>query len=188
MSDEDPRVTELLRAWRAGDGQAHERVIELTYRELHKLAARYMRGEQSDCTLRTTDLVHEAYLRMIGVQMDWEDRTHFLAMVARTMRRVLVDHARLSRRQKRGSGAIKVPIEEALEIAPSSNGNILALDQAIERLFLQDARKAELVELLFFGGLTQGEAASVLKVSEATVKRDLRLAKAWLHQEMKSQR
>lgn len=176
-------ITALLRAWRGGQNDALDRLIPLIYEELQRLAGRAMRDERPDHTLQTTALIHEAYLRLLGSKVEWADRVHFYAVAAQTMRRVLVDHARARARDKRGGGAVRVPLEENLAgVSPSAD--IVALDEALERLSALDSRKARAIELHYFGGLTYDEAAHVLGVSPATVDRELRLAKAWLYREL----
>ena len=183
MSEPGPDVTRLLHAWRAGESDALERLTPVVYQELRRLAHRHMRGERVDHVLQTTALVHEAYLRLIDLELGFRDRVHFFAIAARLMRRVLVDLARERDAQKRGGDAVVLSLDEARigdlgEIAPRAD--ILALDLALEELADFDARKARVVELRFFGGLTIDETAAVLDVGHATVERDLKLAKAWL--------
>jgi len=159
--------------------------MPLVYEELRRLAQIQMRGERSDHTLQTTALVHEAYLRLCGADVAWQGRVHFLAVAATVMRRVLVDHARSRDRAKRGGGADRVPLDEALAVSPERPEAVVALDEAIDRLSALDERKAHAVELHFFGGLTYEETAEALGVSPATVDRELRLAKAWLYRELR---
>ena len=156
--------------------------MTMVYPQLRSLASRYMSGENPGHTLSATGLVHEAYLKILGSKVSWEDRIHFFAVSARVMRNILVDHAKSNRREKRGGFASEIPIDEAIIIGPEPEQRLLDLDEALRNLAEIDSRKAELVELLYFGGLSQTEAAEVLKVSEGTVQRDLRLAKAWLYQ------
>lgn len=176
-------ITALLRAWRGGQNDALDRLIPMIYEELQRLAGRAMRDERTDHTLQTTALIHEAFLRLIGSNVEWADRVHFYAVAAQTMRRVLVDHARARGREKRGGGAVRVALEENVAaITPSAD--LVALDEALERLSSLDTRKARAIELHYFGGLTYDAAAHVLGVSPATVDRELRLAKAWLYREL----
>jgi RNA polymerase sigma factor (TIGR02999 family) len=140
-----------------------------------------MSGEKSNHTLSATGLVHEAYLKILGSEVPWEDRVHFFAVSARVMRHILVDHAKANRREKRGGLAAKVSLEDAIVISPEPEARLLDLDEALQNLAELDQRKADLVELLYFGGMSQGEAAAALNISEATVQRDLRMAKAWLY-------
>lgn len=179
---EPSAVTGLLQAWRRGDREALDRLIPLVHDELHRLAAGYMRGERPDHTLQTTALVNEAYLRLVDADVDWQDRAHFFAVAATTMRRILVDHARAKGRRKRAG--IKVSLDDAAVVTPDASDEMLALDEALTRLAERDERPARVVELHYFGGLTYDEIAEVVGVSAATVHRDLRLARAWLYREM----
>jgi RNA polymerase sigma factor (TIGR02999 family) len=180
------QITQLLRTWRAGDPRAMDELMPLIYQQLRSVASYYMRQERPDHTLRPTALVHEAYLKLSSADNDWQDRAHFLAIAAITMRRILVDHARTARRVKRGDGARRVDWEDALLVEQAANPELLDLDAALTRLSQQDSRKGRLIELLYFGGLTCEECAKILEVSTATVNRDLKLAKAWLLEELKS--
>lgn len=173
-------ATALLRAWRGGDRDALDRLLPLVYDELSGLARHALRGERPDHTLQTRALVHEAYLRLVDADISFQDRAHFMAVAARTMRRILVDHARARLRDKRGGGAERVALDEAELPAPDRHLDILDLHAALERLAAFDARKAAIVELHFFGGLSYAETAEAVGVSAATVDRELRLAKAWL--------
>lgn len=177
-------ITELLRAWRSGQGTALDRLVPLVYDELRRLASRAMGGERTDHTLQTTALIHEAYLRLLGAEVEWADRVHFYAVAAQTMRRILVDYARAGARDKRGGDAIRIPLEEDLAAAAARPPDVIALDEALERLSTLDQRKARAVELHYFGGLTYDEVAHVLGISPATVDRELRMAKAWLYREL----
>lgn len=177
-------VTVLLRRWRQGDEAALSALLPLVYDQLHTLAARQMSRERGEHTLGITGLLHEAYLRLVDAEVDWQDRAHFFAIASRTMRRVLVDYARSAKRAKRGAGAFRTTLEEGLILDEHSPDRLIAIDAALSRLAEQDARKADAVELCFFGGLTQVEAAEVLNISLATVERELRVAKAWLHREL----
>jgi RNA polymerase sigma factor (TIGR02999 family) len=179
-------VTQLLVRWRGGDESAHERLMPLVYDELRRLADRYMRAERPDHTLQATALVHEAYVRLVGVDAAWQDRAHFMSLAATMMRRVLVDHARAGRRQKRGGGAAKVSLDDVALLSPEPSAELLDLDDALTRLAAIDERKARAVELHYFGGLTYEETAEVLGISPATVDRDLRMARAWLYREVRS--
>ncbi len=175
------QVTVLLQAWREGRANARDELMTIVYPQLRSLAARYMSGEKPGHTLSATGLVHEAYLRILGSEVPWEDRVHFFAVSARVMRHILVDHAKTNRREKRGGLAAKVSLEDAIVVSPKPEERLLDLDEALHELAEIDRRKADLVELLYFGGMNQAEAAEVLHISEATVQRDLRLAKAWLY-------
>jgi RNA polymerase sigma factor (TIGR02999 family) len=177
-------VTQLLRRWQAGDPAALERLAPVVHSELRRLAARSLRAERAGHSLQPTELVHEAYLRLCGSGLELADRGHFFALAARTMRRILVDHARSRRRLKRGSGDVAVTLDEALVPSGHRPEALLRLDEALERLAALDARQAEAVELHYFGGLTYEEAAATLHVSSATVKRELRSARAWLKKEL----
>lgn len=182
MSAPAKPVTELLQAWRSGDEDALDRLIPLVHDELHRLAGGYMRRERSDHTLQATALVDEVYLRLVDAEVDWKDRAHFLAVAATLMRRILVDHARSRGRGKRS--AVRVTLEEAALVTPGVSEGMLALDEALTRLAAKDERSARAVELRYFGGLTYAEIGEILEVSDATVHRDLRLARAWLYREL----
>ena len=185
MPESTPPITQLLREWRSGSREALDRLTPLVYGELRRLARRSMRGERVGHTMQPTALVHEAYLRLAGAQVDWQDRVHFFSMAARLMRRILVDHARAARRARRGGGMERVTLHDGLGVAePSGALDLVALDDALSELSAQDERKARIVELHFFGGLTYDEVAAAVGVSAATVHRDLRLAKAWLRKEL----
>jgi len=178
-------VTELLLAWNQGDQAALEKLTPLVYRELHRLAQRYMGGEREGHTLQATALVNEAYLRLIDApQMQWQNRAHFFAVSAQLMRHILVDFARARHNLKRGGQAPQVSLDEALFIAPEQDADLVALDDALKSLAEIDERKSRVVELRFFGGLSVEETAEVLKVSPDTVMRDWRLAKMWLLREI----
>lgn len=177
-------MTALLHRWRAGDEQAFAALLPMVYDELRRIAHRQVRGEGNVVTIDPTGLVHEAYLRLVGADVAWAGRHHFLAVAARAMRRILVDQARGRAREKRGGGARAVTLDHELAAAPEATADVEALDEALERLFVLDERKARLVELHHFGGLTYIEAADVLNLSPATVHRELRLARAWLHREL----
>jgi RNA polymerase sigma factor (TIGR02999 family) len=177
-------VTGLLLAWRAGDEAALARLTPLVHDELQRIARRCLRGERAQDSLPPTALVHEAYLRLVDTQqMNWQNRTHFLAMAARVMRRVLVDLARTRRRQKRGGGALHVSLSHAAG-APTRSYDMVSLDDALETLADVDPRRSQVVELRFFGGLSVPETAAVLDVSPETVMRDWKLARAWLRREL----
>jgi RNA polymerase sigma factor (TIGR02999 family) len=183
-SDSGP--TELLKAWSQGDGSALERLVPLVYEELHRLARRYMRQERADHTLQATSLVNEAYLRLIDVnRVEWRDRAHFLAVAAQMMRRILVEHARNRRRQKRGGGAVHLHLDEIQEPPAAKDQDVVALSDALSGLATFDARMSQIVELRFFGGLTVDETAEALRVSPETVMRDWKTAKAWLLREIR---
>ncbi len=174
-------VTRLLQAWGLGDDSALERLMPLVYNELHRLAHRYMAGEQPGQTLQTTALVHEVYLRLVDANdIDWQNRAHFFGLCARLMRRILIDFARSRNYQKRGGHFAHIELEEAATVSAVVGSELLAVDEALKQLAVVDVRKSEVVELRFFGGLTVEETATALRVSEETVMRDWKLAKAWL--------
>lgn len=178
-------VTGLLLAWSQGEQAALDKLVPLVYGELRRIAHRYMNRERRGHTLQTTELVNEAYLRLINAsQVRWQDRAHFFAISAQLMRRILVDFARSRHYLKRGGGAHRATFDEALLVSPAPGPDLVALDDALEALAVKDARKCRMVELRFFGGLSVEETAEVLKVSPDTVHRDWRLAKAWLGREM----
>jgi RNA polymerase sigma factor (TIGR02999 family) len=178
-------VTALLQAWASGDEVARDKLIPIVYKELHGLAHHYMAGEQTDGTLQTTGLVHELYVRLVDVQrIGWTGRTHFFAVCAQLMRRALVDAARSRKAAKRGGHALHVPADEEFLPSPEPAVDILALDQALDRLAVFDPRKSQVVELRFFGGLDVKETAAALDVSAQTVQRDWRIAKMWLFREL----
>jgi RNA polymerase sigma factor (TIGR02999 family) len=177
-------VTRLLHRWRDGDATALDELTPLLYDELRRLASGQLRGERRDHTLQATEVVHEAFVRLVGADVPWQDRAHFLAVAASTMRRLLVDHARGRARQKRGSGLARVTLQPDDAVVEPAGAEILTLDHALSALARQDERAASVVELHHFGGLTYDEVALVLGVSPATVKRDLRIARVWLRREM----
>ena len=180
-----PNVTELLRNWSDGDKQAQDQLFQIVYNELHRQAARYLRREHPGLSLQTTDLIHEAYLRLIDQQhVEWQNRLHFFAIAAKVMRHILVDHARSQHADKRGGSDIRLPLEEAMAIQPAQELDFVALDQALTKLVKIDPQQGHVVELRFFSGLSVEETAKVLDVSERTVKRDWNVAKAWLRREL----
>jgi len=181
MSDD---VTQLLGAWRSGDPQALDQLVPLVYRELQRLARGAMRGERSGHTLQTTALVHEAFIALADAKVDWADRAHFFAIAARQMRRVLVNHGEARRAAKRGGGAIHEPLDEALHVVGSDGAEISDIDDALRRLEAFDARKAQILELHYFGGLTYDEMAEVMQLSTSTIDTELRFAKAWLRSQL----
>jgi RNA polymerase sigma-70 factor, ECF subfamily len=175
-------ITQLLKAWGQGDEGALQRLMPLVHSELHRIAHCYMSRENPGHTLQTTALVNEVYLRLVDIaQVRWQDRAHFFAMSARMMRHILTDFARALTYQKRGGAALRVTFDEALAVSPRQDVEIVAIDEALLALAAIDARKSQVVELRFFGGLSVEETAEVLKISPKTVKRDWRFAKAWLH-------
>jgi RNA polymerase sigma-70 factor, ECF subfamily len=178
-------ITRLLRAWGSGDPAALEELIPLVYRELRHLARRRMRAENPGGTLQTTALVNEAFLRLVGVaNMAWQDRVHFFAVSAKIMRRILVDAARSRVSARRGGPAPRLNLDEDLDASPRRSRELIALDDSLNALAQMDPRKARVIELRFFGGLSVEETAEVLKISPQSVMRDWKLAKAWLNREM----
>ncbi|MDX1387992.1 MAG: sigma-70 family RNA polymerase sigma factor [Acidobacteriota bacterium] len=180
MSDSRQSVTRLLREWQGGREAAFDELLPLVYGELRRLARRHMKDERPGHTLQATALVHEAYARLVDVELTGEGRAQFFALASRAMRNVLVDHARSKQRVKRGGGAEKLTLDEAVAISPSPSPQLIDLDVALDELAGQDERKARVIELSFFGGLTYDEIAELLEVSAATVRLDVRIAKAWL--------
>lgn len=191
--DRQQAVTRLLSQWQSGDSHALERLTPLIYEELRDRARRYMRRERPGHTLQATAVVHEAFVKLVEMNVSWQDRAHFFAVAARQMRRILVDHAKARCRSKRNgntTGNTDVEILAELDSDPASAGDIdvLEIDEALQRLASHNPRLAEIVELHYFGGLTYQELAETLKVSEATVDRDLRLAKAWVLKQIRPPR
>ncbi len=184
MATERQLVTQLLQQWSGGNKQALDELMPVVYQQLHKLAARCMRAERTNHTLRATALVHEAYLKLVDADVAWQDRVHFFAVSARLLRNILVDHAKANKRQKRGGGAERITFDDAVLIGPETPAGILDVDEALKRLAAHDERKSQIIELLFFGGLTYDEAAAALQISPATVHRELKMAKAWLSREL----
>ena len=183
-----PNVTILLQAWSGGDREALDKLTPVVYQELRRLARHYMRGERSGHTLQTTALVNEAYLRLVDLKrMSWQGRAHFFAVSAQLMRRILVDHAR-RHNLKRGAGIQHVPLEDTAIVGGEHEPDFVALDLALRELAAVDERKAQVVELRFFGGLSVEETAEVLKVSPITVMRDWSTARAWLYRELRPAR
>ena len=185
MTPSPPNVTELLRNWSDGDKQAQEELFQVVYNELHRQAARYLRNEQPGISLQTTDLIHEAYLRLTNRQhIEWQNRLHFFAIAAKVMRHILVDHVRGRQAAKRGGSDIRLPLEDAMVVLPGQDLDLVALDEALTRLAEIDPQQSQIVELRFFSGLSVEETAKVLDVSERTIKRDWKVAKAWLRREL----
>lgn len=182
MIEQSPpeEVTGLLVAWSQGDSQAYEKLVPLVYAELHRMAHRYMSRERPGHTLQTTALVGEAYLRLVDQKVHWQNRAHFFGIAAELMRRILVDHARAHAYTKRGGGAQKIELNEAMLMARDRSAELVALDEALIKLAEFDQRKSRVVELRFFGGLSVEETAEVLEISVNTVKRDWSTARAWL--------
>ncbi len=184
MPEDTQQFTQLLQEWSGGRKEALDQLMPVIYDELHKLAGRYLYSERRDHTLRATALVNEAYVRLVNSEVTYHDRVHFYAVAARTLRHILVDYAKARKRDKRGGGIENVPIEEAILVGPESYRGLVDLDDALNALAEHDPKKAKVVELLFFGGLTYEEAAAVLGISRATVHREMKVAKAWLHREL----
>jgi len=178
-------ITELLAAWSTGDRAALDRLVPLVEDELRRTARAYLKRERQDSQLQTTAVINEVFVRLIGAgRMSWSDRTHFYAICARLMRQILVDRARARRAAKRGGGGKQVPLVEASVVSPAITTDILAIDAALDALARSDPRKAQVVELRFFGGLTVEETADALKISPESVLRDWKLAKVWLLREL----
>jgi RNA polymerase sigma-70 factor, ECF subfamily len=187
---ETGEVSRLLRQWAGGDPKAEQLLVPLVYDVLHRLAAHHLAHEQREITLQPTALVHEAYLRLVDqTQPEWNDRQHFFRVAARLMRQILVDFARKRRAIKRGAGVIGMDLENAADLAPQGRGaDVTALNDALDALEKIDARKVAIMELRYFGGFTDEETGRTLGISVATVRRQARLAEAWLHAEMTATR
>lgn len=180
-------VTVFLKAWSGGDREAADGLMKLVYKEMRKLAASYLQKQRSDHTLQPTALVHEAYMKLIDTaDVNWQDRAHFFAVAAQTMRNILVDHARAVAADKRGGGAQKITLDEVIGLSKNQDIDLLDLDEALQQLARQDETQSRIIELRFFGGLTIEETAEVLKISPATIKREWAMARAWLFRQMKS--
>ena len=178
-------VTRLLRAFREGNRDAERELLDVVYGELHGIARRYMRRERSDHTLQATALVHEAYVHLVGQRgKDWQNRAHFYGVASQVMRRILVDYARSHAAAKRGGGKHPVRLEHSIALSDAKSDEVLAVDQALSRLAEFDPRQSRIVELRFFGGLTEAETAEVLGLSSRTIKREWAIAKAWLYGEL----
>jgi RNA polymerase sigma factor (TIGR02999 family) len=185
---EKPPITVLLHAWRSGDESALERLIPLIYEDLREVARRSIARKPTGVTIQATSLVNEMFLRLAnGTDIEWQDRAHFFAVAATIMRRILTDAARARNREKRGGGVEKVPYEEGSVPASQDDRSVIALDDALNLLSRTDPRKAQVVEMRFFGGMTNDEIAEVLTVSRDTVKRDWNFAKLWLAREIRGQ-
>jgi len=177
-------ITQLLKNWSDGDKAALDELVPLVYPELRRLARAYMGKERTGHTLQTSALINEAYLRLVDQQtVHWQNRTHFFAVAAQVMRHILVDHARKYRYQKRGGGAEHIPLDELSMLCDEQAAELIALDDALQRLAAIDLRKSQIVELRFFGGLTVDETAEVMKLAPITIMREWRTAKAWLSKE-----
>ena len=185
MRRSSQEITRLLVAWNRGEESALAQLTPLVHGELRRLARSYLRRERGNHTLQTDALVNEAYLRLIDLsRVEWRDRVHFLALSARLMRRILVDYARSKNYQKRGGAVLRIPLDEAQDFTINRSADLVALDEALVALAAVDARKAQVIELRFFGGLSVAETAETLQVSQQTVMRDWRLAKVWLLREL----
>jgi RNA polymerase sigma-70 factor (ECF subfamily) len=188
MTTSPQQVTQLLINWSNGDQAARDKLMPLVYDELHRLAHQYMKRESPGHTLQTSALVNEAFVKLVDqTDVRWQNRSHFFAIAAQLMRRILVDHARSRQTAKRGGGARPVSFDDALLVSDERSAEVVAVHEALERLAAFDSRKAQLVELRFFGGLSIDETAKVLGVSPGTVMRDWTLAKAWLHKEISAE-
>jgi RNA polymerase sigma-70 factor, ECF subfamily len=182
-------ITELLLAWSGGEASALDKLIPLVYAELRRLAHRYMGHERAGHTLQTSELINEAYLRLVDAnRVNWQDRAHFLAVAARAMRRVLVEYARSRGSQRRGAGVPRLPLEAAVNLHARQSPDLVKLDDALTALAEEHPRRAQVIELRFFGGLSAEETAAVLVISEDTVLRDWRLARIWLLRAMNTER
>jgi len=185
MSKTEASTTQMLRDWQAGDAESLDRLFPSLYNELKAVASRHLRNERPNHTLASTALVHEAYLRLSRVSKQWEDRKHFFAVAAIVMRRILVDHAKERHRQKRGGpDQVNLSLDETAILCASPDPRILLVDEALNKLARFDERKAQIIELLFFGGLTFDEVASTLDLSHATLHRDVKFAKSWISHEI----
>ena len=179
-------ITAILREWGDGRREALDKLMPFVYDELHAQAARYLRRERKDHTLQTTALIHEAYVKLIDQKnVEWESRTHFFAIAAQAMRRILVDYAKTKHRDKRGGDDVKLPLEEAMLVATGEKStDLVALDEALTRLAENDEQQVRVVELRYFSGLSLEETAEALGISRSTAARDWNMAKAWLHREL----
>ncbi|MEK7724566.1 MAG: sigma-70 family RNA polymerase sigma factor [Acidobacteriota bacterium] len=183
-NNESPQITQLLAEWGGGNQSALESLIPLVYDELHRIAKRYMRQQSSGHTFQTTELIHEAYLKLAKQdEQSWQNRAHFFGVAAQAMRHILVDYARSKQSKKRG-GWQKVTLEESIAVSIQRSEEMLNLDEALKRLEILDERKSQVVELKYFGGLTNEEIAEVLKISPETVKRDWKFSRTWLLREL----
>lgn len=183
-----PEITQLLLAWGGGDKAALDELMPIVYNELRRLAKSYMRRQRPGHTLQTTELVNEAYLRLIdSSRVNWQNRTHFFAMAARLMRRILVDFARTRNSLKRGGGRIQITLDEGIEIPFEKETNLVALDEALKNLENLNPRQSQVVELRYFGGLSEEEIAATLDVSVRTVRRDWSVARAWLFRRLRDE-
>ena len=181
----DGEITRLLGGFRNGDPEAEARLMELTYRELRKIAAGHIRRERSGLSVQTTDLVHDAYLRLVDqAATDWRDRGHFFQVAAHVMRQILIDRARKRHAGKRGGGAPQISLDRALNLAEAHSTDLLALEEALSALEKVDGRQCQVVEMRFFAGMSEDQIAEVLGVSARTINREWRMARAWLYKEL----
>jgi RNA polymerase sigma-70 factor, ECF subfamily len=185
MNSDGGEVTQLLKAIHAGDSQAAESLLPLVYAELHRLAKSYMRRERPDHTLQATALINEAYLRLVGEDVDWNSRAHFIGVAAHVMRQVLVDYARARNAHQRGGGLKRVEMQDELAISPDKLDEVEQLDEALKRLEKENPRQARVVELRYFGGLSMEQIGTLLQIAPRSVKRDWALARIWLFRELR---
>jgi len=185
MESDSGQVTQLLKAMRAGDAQAAENLLPLVYAELHRLARSYMRRERPDHTLQATALINEAYLKLVGEDVDWNSREHFIGLAAHVMRRVLVDYARTRNAEQRGGGLKRVEMQDDLAISPEQLDQVEELDEALKKLEKENPRQARVVELRYFGGLSVEQIGAMLQIAPRSVKRDWALARIWLFRELR---
>jgi len=189
MAEGAENITELLFGYSRGDKDALDKLMPIVYDELRRQAARYLRREQAGHTLQTTALIHEAYVRLVDQHnVQWQNRAHFFGIAAQMMRRILVDHARTKKRAKRGGSGVRVSLADANVAVPSQDLDVVAVDEALNRLAEIDEQQSRVVELRYFSGLTVEETAAVMGISPATVKRDWSMAKAWLHRELSGEK
>jgi RNA polymerase sigma-70 factor (ECF subfamily) len=181
-------ITRLLHQSQGGNKAAFDQLIPVVYEQLYRLASRRLSSERRGHTLRTTEIVNEAYLRLVDAEVNWNDRAHFYAIAAQVMRRILIDHAKSRKREKRGGEYEKVPLDSAFDLGVPSASNLLEVNEALNRLMEKDERKGRIIELLVFGGLTYDEAATAVGISAATLHRELKLAKAFLYRELTATR
>jgi RNA polymerase sigma-70 factor (ECF subfamily) len=185
MDNDGGQVTQLLKAMRAGDARAAEDLLPLVYAELHRLARSYMRRERPDHTLQATALINEAYLRLVGEDVDWNSREHFIGLAAHVMRRVLVDYARTRNAEQRGGGLKRVEMQDDLAISAEQLDQVEELDEALKKLEKENPRQARVVELRYFGGLSVEQIGAMLQIAPRSVKRDWALARIWLFRELR---
>ena len=186
-SQNSRNITRMLKDWSGGNRDALDELLPFVYNELHRQASRYLKKERGDHTLQTTALIHEAYMKLIDQsEVEWQNRAHFFAIAAQTMRRILVDYARTRKREKRGGDDVKLQLDDAINVSTKEKSiDLVALDEALDRLAEFDERQSRVVELRYFSGMTEEETAEVLGTSPATVRRDWNMAKAWLFHQLK---